>query len=254
MIIRLITGQWNVNLRSFLQVVLLAELLLTVLLKIGFGLWFSFVAASLVVSFHAAWPSVCRNAPEILRASQQGGIATFRNAVLWLRKPRFSVRNLLLGTALVSLVMALFVPHAKRVKHEFELIQDEHGAVRQLRATGAWVFYDYRSIDDNFMLRRDKDAPPISWIRTHFGIEGTDVTYVRMPPNKNVSDAAVNDLLRFKTLEALDLRGTAISDECLLDLQRFPKLKSLLVSKNQISAKAISEFKKAAPNCAVDRS
>jgi hypothetical protein len=147
---------------------------------------------------------------------------------------QFSLRMLLLVTAIIAVWVDAQVHHAKRIKR----------AVAELQSVKAEIIYDYEFGDDPLYpplwahLANENPTAP-KWIRSIFGdeyfVEISDVT---------ITDAT--DDLRFlddlPNLQALSLERSAITDAALPHLKSLSKLRWLWLDKTAVTDQGLHEL------------
>lgn len=148
---------------------------------------------------------------------------------------QFSLRTLLVGTAVVAAILAVglrwIVP-----------AQRQRAAVRLVESLGGTAKYAEWSTDDPFVVLMLREFLP----RDYFD----GVVYVNLE-STNATDDVIDVLNGLTKLEGLDLKSTDVTDAGLLHLRKLRSLKFLTVSPTSETNRE-ADLQKAMPNVSID--
>jgi len=153
---------------------------------------------------------------------------------------QYSLRTLLLSVAMLSVFLAWFA-------YERAIARQRCGTMARFRQSGAVVTVDANASHSSmpgwlaFLLGYDADTE-----RRH--LIGS-VSY----RNKPITDDELMDLSVLPNLTGLDLEGTAVSDAGLAHLSRMRNLRTVVVTRTNVSARGMEELRQKIPQCEVRR-
>ncbi len=168
-----------------------------------------------------------------------------------MHRPRFRIRSLLLITALIGGVLAIYIHRVQRQRQTVSWVSDLGGSVK----------YDYQkdSIDHANVFNPRATEPGPGWLRQAVGKEffqdvvmidlagkpvtDTDLEELKKLPklenlnlsNTRVTSAGLVHLAELKNLKWLSLWNTQVDDDGLQHLARLTKLQSLLLDGTKVT-------------------
>ena len=171
------------------------------------------------------------------------------------RRFRFSIRAMLIVTAVLGVVLGLMVRKANNQKR----------AVAWVEKAGGVTFYDYEFADDDRWIA-DAEPPGPRWLRELVGLDylanvasvhlrGSEITDLS-PLTKlttleavNLLDTKVSDLsplTRLTNLRVLWMKNTPVSD--LTPLAKLTNLRQLYLFDTNVGDEEVDRLQKALPN------